>query len=45
MRLASLDRRHLLEEDGHLQIFGEIGETGRFPVSLQFKPDRKTVSL
>uniref|UniRef100_A0A0M3HMX0 Doublecortin domain-containing protein n=1 Tax=Ascaris lumbricoides TaxID=6252 RepID=A0A0M3HMX0_ASCLU len=42
MRLASLDRRHLLEEDGHLQIFGEIGETGRFPVSLQFKPDRKT---
>uniref|UniRef100_A0A915B332 PLAT domain-containing protein n=1 Tax=Parascaris univalens TaxID=6257 RepID=A0A915B332_PARUN len=42
MRLASVDRRHLLEEDGQLQIFGEIGETGRFPVSLQFKPDQKT---
>ncbi|KHN71399.1 hypothetical protein Tcan_02300 [Toxocara canis] len=43
LRVASLNRRHLLEEDAQLQIFGEIGETGRFPISLQLKSDHKMV--
>ncbi|VDK43925.1 unnamed protein product [Anisakis simplex] len=41
MRLASSNRRHIVKEDAELQIFGEIGETGRFPVRLQLKSDGK----
>ncbi|VDK39507.1 unnamed protein product [Gongylonema pulchrum] len=42
IKLSSRRRRHLKDPIGYVQLFGEIGETGRFPVNLAYASNSKT---
>lgn len=45
LRLSDKNKMHLATENANLQIFGEFGSTGRFPVKLVSPDDDKTVSV